>query len=130
VEFEPQPAKEMVPQCPKEFSREERREYKHYQGILDNYGLNNMANATHLILLARTTAQYKECAGKVSKSGIIVKDDNGQPMVNPYWHAENKLRDTILKILGDLGLSSSGMAKLGSLMLKAKKQNQMEEMLD
>lgn len=129
--LEPKPEKEIKPRCPARFSKEERKEWKYYAEILKNYGLFTVANSPMLDLLAVNSVQYKACAEKVAKSGIIVKGPQGNPMYNPYWNAVNKLEDKIMRILVDLGLSSIQMAKIGSLMLKAKKQkNEMEDLLD
>jgi len=130
AELEPQPMRNLQPKCPRGFSKEERREWKFFAEILENYGLFTVANATHLELLARTVAQYRDCAARVSKSGIIVKGDKGQPMENPYWKVERKLTETVLRILSDLGLSSTGLARIGSLALKAKKTEGIEEFMD
>ena len=131
AELEPKPRKDLRPRCPQRFTKEERREWKYFAGILKNYGLFTVANAPHLELLARSMAQYKECAGKVSKTGIVIKGYNEQPMFNPYWNAENKLEDKICRCLNELGLSSSGLAKIGSLTLRHRKQKmEMEELLD
>lgn len=131
AELEPAPKKEMRPRCPQRFSKEERREWKYFAGILKNYGLFTIANGPHLDLLAVDMAQYKACAAKVAQIGIVIKGLNDTPMMNPYWHAMNKLEDKICRCLGELGLSSTGLAKIGSLMLKHKKQkNEMEDLLD
>lgn len=123
-ELEPKPSKEIKPKCPKAYSKEERKEWKYFAGILKNYGLFTIANSPMLDLLAKNSAQYKECAEKVSKSGIIIKGPQGQPMYNPYWNAVNKLEDKIMRILVDLGLSSTSLARIGSLMLKKKKEKE------
>jgi P27 family predicted phage terminase small subunit len=120
--LEPKPLKELIPRCPKRLSKEERKEWKYFAAILKNYGLFTIANSPMLDLLATNSAQYKDCAEKVSKTGIIIKGPLGNPMYNPYWNAVNKLEDKIMRILTDLGMSSSGLAKIGSLMLKKKKE--------
>jgi P27 family predicted phage terminase small subunit len=131
AELEPKPMMEIKPRCPARFSKEERKEWRYFGSILKNYGLFTIANAAHLEMLACSMAQYKECAGKVSQTGIIIKGPMGQPMYNPYWNAVNKLEDKICRCLSELGLSSVGLAKIGSLMLKQKKQKtEMEDLLD
>jgi P27 family predicted phage terminase small subunit len=131
AELEPKARKELKPRCPQRLSREERKEWKYFASILRNYGLFTIANAAHLELLACSMAQYKDCAGKVSKTGIVIKGINDVPTFNPYWNAVNKLEDKICRCLAELGLSSTGLAKMGSLMLRHKKQKtEMEELLD
>jgi len=131
AEMEPKPKKELRPRCPQRFTREERKEWKYFAGILKNYGLFTIANAAHLELIAVSMAQYKDCAAKVSKTGIVIKGPMEQPMFNPYWNAVNKLEDKILRVLKEMSLGSAGLASIGSLMLKHKKQKtEMEELLD
>lgn len=131
VEMEPKPAKNLKPRCPQRLSKEERREWKYFAEILKNYGLFTVANATHIELLACNMAQYKRCAARVSETGIVIKAANGTPMFNPYWNAVNKLEEKICRCLAELGLSSTGLAKIGSLMMRNKKQKtEMEELLD
>jgi len=124
AELEPKPVKEIRPRCPKRFSKEERREWKYFAAILKNYGLFTIANAPLIELLATNTVQYKDCSAKVAEKGIIIKGPKGGPMYNPFWNACNKLEDKIMRCLADLGLSSTGLARIGQLMVKAKKQKE------
>lgn len=131
ADLEPMPKQELRPRCPQRFTKQERREWKHYSIILKNYGLFTLANGPHLELLAASMAQYKDCAMKVGKTGIVIEGVNDTPTTNPYWLALNKLEDKIVRCLGELGLSSTGLARIGSLMLKNRKQkSEMEELLD
>lgn len=130
-ELEPKPAKEIKPRCPKRFSKDERREWRYFASILKNYGLFTIANAPMLELLAVNMVQYKDCAKVVSEKGIIVKGPMGGFMQNPHWQAGNKLEDKIMRILSDLGLSSSSLARIGQLMVRAKREkSEMENLLD
>lgn len=55
----------------------------------------------------------------------------GKPILNPYFKPALKLEERIMKSLGELGLSSIGMARIGSLLSnKVKAKSQMEELLD
>ncbi len=124
AESEPKSIMEIKPRCPQRFGKEECREWKHFASILKNYGLFNIANAPMLELLAVDMKQYKECTKEVSEKGIIVKGPRGGFMKNPYWQAANKLEDKIMRILVDLGLSSSSLARIGSLIVKKKKEKE------
>ena len=112
-------------------TREQRREWRFYADILKNYGLFTIANAPILELLSVNTAQYKECLDKVQKTGMLIKSPNDFPIYNPYWTAMNKIEDKILKCLGELGLSSAGLARIGSLVSNSqKKKSEMEGLID
>ena len=64
--------------------------------------------------------------------GVGTKPKNsGFLKPNPYLKAAFKLEERIMKSLGELGLSSIGMARIGSLLSnKVKAKSQMEELLD
>ena len=64
--------------------------------------------------------------GIVPKTKII-----GVPRLNPYFKPALKLEERIMKSLGELGLSSVGMARIGSLLSNhGKTKSKMEELLD
>ncbi len=130
IENEPKP-KEIKPKCPKYLTHEQKKEWKRYAKILDACELLNIANAPLLELLAVNSDNYKKCLLKVNEQGLIIYSEKGFPGYNPFWSAQNKCEDQIKKCLSDLGLSSIGMAKIGSLIVKSKKEkNEFEEMLD
>jgi len=131
AENEPAAGLNMVPRCPRRFSKEEKREWRFFVSILKNYGLLTTANATLLELLATNMAQYKECTAKVAQTGMIIKSPQDFPIYNPYWTAANKLEEKIQKCLSELGLSSSALARIGALVIRGKKQkSEMENLLD
>lgn len=131
AELEPKPLKNLVPRCPARFTKEERKEWRFYKKILENYGLFNIACAPILEKLCVAEAKYKDCAKIVAESGIIIKGKDGIPTRNPYWQAMNDLEKTILKYHQELALSNTGLAKIGSLALKAQKQKtDLEELMD
>ena len=131
VANEPQGKRKILPKCPKKLTKEQRKEWNYYAKILDNYGLFDVANATHLELLAVNMAAYRDLLDKVQKTGVVIMSTNQIPIYNPYFSAMNAVENKILKILSDLGLSSSGLAKLGSLSVKARKEkDEMEDYLD
>lgn len=121
--LEPKPAKELKPRCPKRFSKEERRAWKNIADVLKNYGIFTAANAIQMELLATAWTQYLEVSGKLlSNPGIIVKGPDGGWMYNPWFNAQHKLGGLVDRYSQNLGLSSMQLAKIGSLMLKKKKE--------
>ena len=131
VENTPKAKKERKPRCPQRLTKAQRKEWRFYADILKNYGLFTIANAPILELLVVDTAQYKECLDKVQRTGMLIKSPNDFPIYNPYWTAMNKLEEKILKCLGELGLSSSGLARIGSLVAGAqRKKSEMEGLID
>lgn len=131
AELEPQAERCIEPKCPTRFNRQERREWRFFRDILKNYGLFNVANAPFLEFLAANSIKYKECAKIVAEKGIVVKDKLGQPIPNPFWKEMNRIEEKMNKNLDALGLGTKGLAKIGALALKAKKQkSEMESLLD
>lgn len=129
--LEPKPEREIKPRCPQRFSTEERRAWKEIAAVLKNYSLFTVANSMQMELLATAWAQYLDCCEKMSVSKkIIIRGPDGGAMYNPFFNAQHKLGSLVDKYSQNLGLSSIGLAKIGSLMLKAKKKTEMENLLD
>jgi P27 family predicted phage terminase small subunit len=137
AELEPTPKKEIRPRCPRRFSKAERKAWKELAAMLDNYGLLQAANAIQLELLATAWAQYVEVSEKLAQNPqivVAVKDRDKETkawMYNPYFNAQHKLGQLVDRYSQNLGLSSIQMAKIGSLMVKARREkSEMEELLD
>ena len=129
--LEPKPEREIRPRCPKRFSKEERRTWRNIAAVLKNYGLFTAANAIQLELLATAWTQYIEASRKLAENpSIIVKGPDGGWMYNPWFNAQHKMGGLVDRYSQNLGLSSMQLAKIGSLMLKKKKETEMEGLLD
>lgn len=131
AELEPKAKKELKPRCPQRFTREERKQWKKVAAMLKNYGLFTIANAVHLELVAVRLAEHQELAKDVSENGILVNGTDDKMIINQAWVAGRQVEELILKELKEMSLASGGLASIGSLMLKHKKQKtEMEELLD
>jgi P27 family predicted phage terminase small subunit len=131
AELEPHPEFELLPLCPARFTKEEKAAWKYHADVLKNYGLLSVANAAELELLAAAWAQYVAISSKIRTSTLAAKIMLNDQKVERLFKKQHQLADRIDKYLQNLGLSSSAMAKMGSLMLKAKKKrNEMEDLLD
>lgn len=126
----PRAEKSLVPKCPNILSPAQRKEWKFFAKILRNYGLFNVANAKYLESLAIYSAVNAEMLDGMQKTGIIVMSSKKVPVYSPYFHGFNKSFDQMQKCLSELGLSSCGLASLGSLLAKAKKKEGIEEFMD
>jgi phage terminase small subunit len=100
--------------------------------VLKNYGLFTAANAIQLELLSTAWAQYLEASKKLSENpSIIVPGPQEGYMYNPWFNAQHKLGTLVDKYSQNLGLSSMQLAKIGSLMLKKRKEaDSIESLLD
>lgn len=130
-ELEPRPSMEVLPRMPKGMTAGEKREWRYFRKICEVYRIFNAANGPTLELLARNMAAYRNLSAKVAEQGIIVMGKGGFPAYNPHWTAMNIVEAKVVKGLQELGLSTTALAKIGSLSLKAKKQREgMEALLD
>jgi P27 family predicted phage terminase small subunit len=129
VDSEPQPMRDTVPKCPKHLSHEQRREWKLFAAALQNYGLLNCANEKHLEMLATYSAAWRACLDQINATGMIVEQKK-RMIMNPLLFSLDRLSDQIRKCSDKLGLSSTGLAQLGSLISKAKKKEGIEEFMD
>lgn len=123
AELEPKAIEELKPRCPKRFSKEEKKAWKSIAKMLENYGLLTIANAISMELLATAWVQYIACCQKMLESNeIIINGQDGGSMYNPHFNAQHKLGQLVSRYSQNLGLSSQSLAKIGSLMLKKKKE--------
>jgi len=112
----------VIPQLPAHFEGKNQEIWEFYANILAQYGLFTIANAPILEVLTTITCEYYSCLEHIAKEGIIVITENNMEKTNPYWISKNRCIEIILKCLNSLGLSSVGLAKLGSLDAKQKKE--------
>jgi len=131
VEMTPKARKNRRPRCPQRLTKAQRKVWHYYADILKDYGMFTLANGPILEFLAINTVFFYECYDDVRENGILIKTDNGNWIYNQAFNAMNKIEGKILKYLSELGLSSTGLARIGSLMTgAAKKKSEMEELID
>ena len=131
VENTPKAKKEMRPRCPQRLTRAQRKEWRFYAVILKNYNLFTIANAPIMAFLAIDTVFFYEFYDDVVKRGLFLTSEAGNPYPNPSWQSMNKTQEKIMKCLSELGLSSSGLARIGSLVAgAARKKSEMEGLID
>lgn len=124
AELEPKPKRELVPRCPSAFTPAERREFRFYKRILENYGLFTLAAAPALEKLCMAEVRYREAARAIAESGTIIRAPTGIPMRNPYFGIMKSEEKSILAWQREIGLTNTGLARMGSLALAAKKERE------
>ena len=116
-EIEPKPQKQIKPRIPAYFSDEHRKEWRRLAAKLKNYNLYIALNETLMEVFVLNL--------------IDLRNWFDRPADNKSMNDRKKYTDALLKTISLLGLSSTDMAKLGSLMVSAqKKKNEMEGLLD
>jgi P27 family predicted phage terminase small subunit len=120
----------LEPECPASFCAEEKEIWEKCSDILIQYDLFNIANSIILELLVKNIYYYNVCVVDLRDMGMCITN-NGKDVINPFWTMKNKCEDNIMKYLNLLGLSSMGLAKLGCLSVKSKREkSEMEKLLD
>jgi phage terminase small subunit len=117
-----EPESNLIPKCPDILTKEERKAWRYYADILKSYGMLTIANAPMLEIVARLHAETIDFHDKARGKPIIKSPKGDGYIVNPFWSARKKNEDTMIVLLKELGLSSIGIARLGSLALTAKKK--------
>lgn len=128
-ETEPAQKSKIEPVCPKDFSKREKEIWHEYAKILKDYDLFLLANGPLLTLLVKNISDREKCIRLVKKQGICIESYKGI-VYNPYWTAKNRCEENILKHLNLLGLSSIGLAKVGSLSSHGTKTSELDELMD
>lgn len=117
-----EPSCDLEPKCPQSLDANERKAWRYYAQILKSYGMLSVANAPMLEMVSRLHAETIEFHDK-SRGKPIIKSPKGDGyIVNPFWGARKRNEDTIITLLKELGLSSVGIARIGSLALSARKK--------
>lgn len=131
AEIEPEPIqiKKIVP--PRYLSKNQKKEWKKFASILRDLSLFHNANSQFLEMLAINVDMYKQCIENIETMGMTELTEKKECIINPYLKIKSKCEEKIIKILSELGLSSTALAKLGSIMVDAKKKkSKFEELLD
>jgi phage terminase small subunit len=116
--LEPRAVRESRPRCPRRFTKAERKAWHELAAILDAYGLCIAANAITLEMLAAAWVQYLRVSKDLAAQDLVVETAVGR-RPNVLYKVQAQLADRIRGLLADLGLGSCGLAKLGSLQLRA-----------
>ena len=111
-------------------TKKQQEQWGFFAEILGNYGMFNSVNAAHLEMLSVNMAEWRDVLKKLTKEGWVMRSVKGGSMQNPLVGIKNNLEIQIRADLDRLGLSSQGLAKLGSLAARAKKKEGIEEFMD
>lgn len=130
AENTPRPVKKLKPVCPRNFTKEQRKQWNKYGRALKNYNIFTIANQTTLEMLAIYKNIFDEHRIALDSESALLDNPNGMDIYNKNFKVMNKVEPIIGRCLSKLGLSSSDLAKIGALVAGAKKKTKMEELLD
>ena len=128
----PKAEKQLKPICPRGFTKSQRKIWNQYARTLKNYNLFTVANQTILEMLCFNKDIYDRHREKLVGMDVVIKGSKqGYDIYEKSFKVCQKVEPIIFKCLGELGLSSAGLAKIGSLAAGAiNKKSKMEELLD
>ena len=131
AESEPQAVAIVEPRCPPYFRDSEKEAWNEIAQILKNYNLFLDVNAPLLELAAMLLADTRNSYWEIIRTGKTVRGPNGEKWRNPAIKDRYKSSELLIKVLSDLSVSASGMAKLGAAVVQGKKaKSEMEDLLD
>lgn len=128
----PKPMKSLKPICPRTFTKEQRKVWNKYSKILKNYNMFTAGNQLVLEQLCFWLDIFDRHRENLNNIDVLA-DDSENRGNNVYQKSFNVCKNVypmIKSCMQELGLSSSGLAKIGSLAASAtKKQSKWEEKL-
>lgn len=131
VENTPKPRRDLKPRCPQWLTSEQRKIWRHYGKILKNYGMFTAANQAHLNYLAIYESRFKRAAKSIESDGITAMTESGFEVQSATFQIMNRCFQNCMKILSELGLSSTGLAKIGSYVSNSqRRKSEMEDLID
>ena len=80
--------------------------------MLEGMGIMSPAYSPMLGLLVNSMARYIEYEERVTTSGPVTLNTNGNEATSPWWTARNKALDQVLKISREFGLSPAAMTTI------------------
>ena len=121
---------EEKPVPPDYFNEAQLEIWHRLEDILTQYDLFSLANETIIELLAYNLSELRNVTVDLSQEPLVVSNEKGDQKINPLFNIKQKLHDMCLKCCAQLGLSSSGLARLGCLDIKTKEKDDFRGMLD
>jgi len=130
AENEPKAEVIIEPTCPHYFRPSEREAWEYLAEILRNYTIYLDINAPLLEMAAVYLAEFRNSQWEIIRSGKRVRGSRDRNKRNPAVGDRNKSAELLIKILNELNISASGIARIGSLIVKKQKETEMESLLD
>jgi phage terminase small subunit len=121
IENEPVQEQQIEPKCPFNFKPTEKEAWKYLAEILRNRGIFLDINGPLLELAAMYLAEVRNCQASIRQKGRGTGETR-----NPAIRERNKAAEILIKTLSELNISTTGMARLGSIISKGKKKENPE----
>lgn len=79
---------------------------------LNSAGLLTKIDGCALASYCEFFARWAEASAKIRKTGMLVKDGKGNPMINPYVRIGNDAFDRMRQLLTEFGMTPSSRSKV------------------
>lgn len=103
-----------MPDPPKEMPAVGKRMWRELVGLMAPSGVLDKTDRYQLELLCSTYAEWKHANAEYTKQPIEV-GSKGQPVRSPWWDIQHAARESLRKLLVEMGLTPAARTKLGIL---------------
>jgi P27 family predicted phage terminase small subunit len=110
------------PTCPKELSKEAKKEWRRLVPILEELGLLGRTDRGHLAAYCASFARFIEAEGHLDKEGSILKTDAGAQHENPWSWVSKREREMMRQLGNDMCLTAIGRVRANIIMEVPQKQ--------
>lgn len=127
AENAPEALRIVDPTCPQYFRPSEKEAWEFLSRILKNYSLHVDINAPLLELAAIYLADFRNSQWELIKRGKTIRGVKGKNKKNPAIGERNASAERLIKILAELNMSASGVARLGAVIAQGRKNEFFED---
>ena len=126
----PKPVDKVEPKCPQSLPKPAKAAWRYCAAILKNWGLLNISNAPHLEMFAVNWAWYQWHRQKSYEFEQARNPEEDPPKRNRHIGPMNIFEKKAQRNLSDMGVGTMGLAKVGQAVVRAKKKEGIEALLD
>ncbi len=112
--IEPQPDPR-APTCPSNLSDVARKEWRRVAPELTRLGLLTHLDRAALAGYCQSWADFSEARRAIKASGLVVKSEGKDPIVNPYLKVSNTAAGLMQNFLSEFGMSPSSRTRVTAM---------------
>ena len=109
-----------IPDPPKHLKGRAKKEWDRITPELSRAGLLTKIDGTALAAYCDCFAQWAEASTKIKKTGMVVKGERGEPIINPFLKISNAAVDRLRQFLVEFGMTPSSRSKVKAAPLPEK----------
>jgi len=100
------------PKIPAHLGPAARTEWMRVMRIMEPMGVITEAEADILAMYCNSYARWVQCNREIERQGLLILSDKGTAMRNPLLKVADDAERTMLRILGELGMTPSARVRL------------------